>query len=406
MNTLLIVGAILFLGFLCAEIAKRFKLPAVTGYLVAGVLLNPSLFHIIPANFNKHTDIVTNLALCFITFSIGGTLLYSKVKTLGRGILYITIFEAECAFIAVVLGFLIVAPHFVHVNGATMLTFFLPLSLLVGSLASPTDPTAALAVTHEYQAQGEVTSTILGVAAFDDALGIMNYSIAVILAQSLITHQAFSVYASFITPLIVICGSLALGVLFGFVLNYIICAFYKEGEGSLIVIVFALLALCFGAAHFFVFDELLSTMTMGVIVVNFCAKREEIFQLLERYTEELIFVLFFTLSGMQLNFAVLSKVIILVVFFSVFRFVGKVAGTAIGAFIAKSDAKVRKYVAGGLIPQGGIVIGLALMMKQNPAFAGISENVICLIIGTTIVHEFIGPIFAKMALVKAGEIKA
>lgn len=406
MNSLLIIGVIVFFGFLCGEAAKRFKLPTVTGYLVAGVLLNPGLFHIIPADFTRHTDIATNLALCFITFSIGGTLFYPQVKALGKGILFITIFEAECAFLAVVLGFLIVAPHVVHVSGATMLGFFLPLSLLVGALASPTDPTAALAVTHEYDARGEVTSTILGVAAFDDALGIMNYSIAVILAQSLITHQAFSVYSSFGKPILVIIGSLSIGVLFGFGFNRVTSIFEKETEGFLIVIVFALLTICFGVAHFFGFDELLSTMMMGVTVVNFNGKREKIFQLLERYTEQLIFVIFFTLSGMQLDFSILSKVLLLIIFFAVFRFSGKVAGTAIGAVLAKSDARVRKFVAGGLIPQGGIVIGLALMMKQNPAFGVIADNVIALIIGTTIIHEFIGPIFAKMSLVKAGEIKA
>jgi Kef-type K+ transport system membrane component KefB len=164
------------------------------------------------------------------------------------------------------------------------------------------------------------------------------------------------------------------------------------------------LSLCFGTATALGVDELLSTMVLGIYVTNFNPKRNIIFKILERYTEGLIFVLFFTLSSMQLNFSVLFTYIILVVFFVIFRTIGKVLGTVTGAALAESPANVRKYTAGGLIPQGGIVVGLALLIKQNMAFDKISDIIISIVIGATVVHELIGPVLSKMALKKAGEI--
>jgi len=144
---------------------------------------------------------------------------------------------------------------------------------------------------------------------------------------------------------------------------------------------------------------------MGTIVVNYNPKREQIFQVLERYTEQLIFILFFTLSGMHLNFSVLSTYLFLMLFFVLFRAIGKVSGTMLGANLSKSSALVKRYTAGGLIPQGGIVIGLALLIKQNHAFDAISDIIISVIVGATIVHEIIGPVLAKTMLKKAGELE-
>ena len=405
MQSPLIVGIIVLTGFIFGEIASKSKLPKVTGYILAGILLNPGLFKIVPRDFIVHTDLVTNIALSFITFSVGGTLFYPHVKRLGKGILYITLFEAECAFLSVIFGFLLITPLFIHLPDATWAATFIPISLLIGSLASPTDPTATLAVIHEYKAQGNVSSTIMGIAAFDDALGIINYSIAIALARIFILHNEFNLYNSFMHPLIVIVGALLLGICFGLFFNLITQLIKKETEGVFIVVILALLSLCFGAAKLIGFDELLATMMMGIIVVNYNPRRKKIFKMLERYTEELIFVLFFTISGMHLKFSVLLTSYVLIVLFVVFRTIGKFAGTIAGAQLAQSSAAIKKYVAGGLIPQGGIVIGLALMIKQIHAFDALSDIIISVIVGATIIHELIGPVASKIALRRAGEIR-
>lgn len=405
MQFILILGIIIITGFLFGEIVTKIKLPKVTGYILAGILLNPDLFNFIPENFIDHTSLITNISLSIITFSVGGTLLYSQIKKLGRGIFFITLFEAEFALLSVFTCFLVITPFFIHFPDATLFTIFIPISLIIGSLALPTDPSATLAVMHEYKAKGDVSSTIMGVAAFDDALGIINYSLAISIAGAFTFHEGFSLYSSILTPLIMIGGAIILGIIFGFIFNAITLIITKDTEGALIVCIFGLLLLCFGMATLIGVDELLSTMTMGVIVVNYNLKRNKIFKLLEQYTEELIFVLFFTISGMHLNFSILSTSYILVLFFVISRAIGKISGTIVGASISKSSTTVKKYTASGLIPQGGIVIGLALMLKQNHAFDSISDVIITIIIGATIIHELIGPVLAKMALKKAGEIK-
>ncbi len=404
MSPLLLIGITIFGGFVGGEVAKRLGLPKVTGYILAGVLLNPEILGIIPKDFPKHTNVVASIALGFITFSVGGTLLFSRIRKMGKSILTITVFEAEAAFLVTAVGIALVVPFLVRGDGSSWLTTYIPIALLMGCLASPTDPSATLAVVHQYRAQGEVTSTILGVTALDDVTGIMNYSIAIALSQILIMHEKLNLSSAILTPAGEILGAVLLGIAFGLAFNLLTRILRRETEGAIIVAVLAMLTLCFGAATSIGVDELLATMTMGLVVVNYNALSEKIFKVLERYTEELVFVLFFTLSGMNLDFSVLVRNLLLVFFFVVFRSCGKVAGATAGAALAHSPAKVKKYVAGGLIPQGGIVVGLALLMKQNHAIAGIADIVISVIIGATIIHELIGPITSKMAIRAAGEI--
>lgn len=404
MQPILTIGIIIFVGFIFGEIATKIKLPKVTGYILAGILLNPEISKIIPQNFLEHTNFVTNISLAFITFSVGGTLYFPKVKKMGKRIVLITLFEAEFAFFSIIAVFLLLAPILLNMPNATYSLIFIPLSLLLGSLASPTDPSATLAVEHEYKAKGEVTSTIMSVAAFDDILGIINYSIAVAVAGIFILNQSFS-FNSISQPLIDIFGGILLGTAFSLFFNWLTKFIEKETEGIFIVVIFSLLALCYSAADYLGVDKLLSTMTMGAVVVNYNEKQKMIFGMIERYTEELIFVLFFTVSSMQLNLSVLLSNYLLIFIFVIFRAIGKFLGTSLAATISKAPAKVKKYAAGGLIPQGGIVIGLALLLKQNPEFDSISLIIINIIIGATTIHEIIGPISAKIALRKSNEIQ-
>jgi len=404
MSAVLTVGIVILCGFVCGEVAKKIGLPKVTGFIIAGILLNPSLLHVVPEDFTQHTDLVTNIALAFITFSVGGTLYYGRVKKLGRSILTITLFEAEFAFLVSTAGLLVLAPLIVGGTGTSWTATFIPLALLLGCLASPTDPSATLAVTHEYKAKGPVSSTILGVTAFDDVLGIINFSIATAIAHILVTHEGLSITSSVVHPLGSIFGAVLCGTLFGLAFNTVTYLIRRETEGALIVVVLAMLALTFGVARWAGADELLATMTMGAVVVNFNARRQKIFRMLERYTEELIFVLFFTLSGMQLDFSALANNLLLVLFLVVFRGIGKTLGAVTGATLSGAPKKVKHFVAGGLIPQGGIVVGLALLMKQQPAFSQLSSIVISVVIGATVIHELIGPIVSKLAIKAAGEI--
>jgi len=406
MDTTLIIGIVLFSGFVLGELAQRLMLPRVTGYIIAGILLNPQIAWFMPRDITSHTAFITNFALSFITFSIGGSLIYTHIKKLGRSIVSITFFEAEITFLVVALAVAFSLPFLAHNAHGDFLHTFLPLGLIIGALASPTDPTGTLAVKHQYKSEGDVTSTILGVSAFDDALGLMNFSVAAVVAQVLVLHQSFSVTNSLGKPLIQIGGAFIVGALFGFLFNFIGKIIRKDTEGVLIVMLFSLLGLCYGLTHLAGFDELLATMTMGIVVTNFNKQRDRVFEILERYTEEMIFVLFFTLSGMYLNFGILATTGIGVALYAVSRTIGKFSGTYIGAVIGKSPKLVKRYTAFGLIPSGGIIVGLALMLKQNPAFDSFADVVINVIIGATVIHELIGPILVQIAFKKSGEVGA
>ncbi len=404
MSIEIILGLILITGFIFAEVFKKMGFPKVTGYILAGVFLNPELTGIIPADFSKNSEFVIHIALSFITFSVGGALLKSRIKSLGKSILTITFFEAQTALLFVVLGFLVFL-QFYHMPELASFPAILAFSILISIFASPTDPSATLAVQKEYNAKGKITSIIMGVAAFDDVLGIMNFSLFTAVALSVIGDGDIDMVKSVMDPVISIGGAILLGIASGFILKLVTKMLTGETDGLLIVVISGFLIAIFGIADWLHVDELLSTMTFGAVVVNYSSLQEKIFRLLERYTDELIFLLFFTLSGMHLNFSTLGPSMILILFFVILRAMGKFTGTYIGGSISHEDSKVKKLTAFGLIPQGGIVIGMALLLKGKPAFSDMADIIISIVIGATIIHEIIGPVFAKYALKKAGEIK-
>jgi Kef-type K+ transport system membrane component KefB len=404
MNTLLIFGALLFLGLFLGSLAKRIGLPKITGYLVAGVLLSPKIFPLVPDNFVQHTAVITNIALAFVTFMVGGTLHWQTLKKQGKAITMITLLEAECAFILVAAGFI----AFFHVSGShsgvVTAASIIPLSILLAALASPTDPTATLAVADEYHARGEVSSTIMSVAAFDDVLCVINFSIALVIARICLAGKGFDIQAVLLNPAYEIFGGILTGIIGGILLNLITPHVRKQTKSTGIALVFAMLALVFGVNQYLGTEEVLGTMSLGCVVTNFSKYQEEIFETLENYLEDFVFVIFFTISGMHLDFSVLKTALFLVIIFILLRAAGKLFGTWLGATISHASPNVRKYTAFGLLPQGGIVVGLALMLQANPTYTPISKMLVSIVIGATVFHELLGPALAKYGLRKSGEI--
>ncbi|KPJ66579.1 hypothetical protein AMJ44_08200 [candidate division WOR-1 bacterium DG_54_3] len=396
MGPLFNLGIILLFGYLGGLIAERLKLPRIVGYILIGILLEPSVLGILPADFISNSIIANNFALAIITFSIGSSLALSKIRQLGKSILWITVFEAEFAFILVAIGMALV------MGGGTFWQS-LPLALLIAALASPTDPTAILAVVHEYRADGPVTRTLMGVAASDDALGIMNFSLATAFASALLLGGSYlTLNATILHPLLIILGSILIGVVLGIILSML--AKIIDNPGALIAIVFGMLCACFGATRYFGLDELLSTMTVGIAFVNLSRKSGEVFSLISSYFEEMIFIIFFVLAGAHLRFDTLASNWVWVLAFVILRTAGKFSGTFLGSKIAGAEPKVKKFAAYGLLPQGGIVVGLALLARQDPHFQAFGTVLVSLILGTTVIHEFLGPIFTKFAISRAGEM--
>ena len=365
--------------------------------------MEPSFLGIVPEKFIENSNSISNFALCIITYAIGGSLQFSRLRKLGKTILCMTLLEAEIAFFMVFLGLLFALPLISQYAGVPIKPeYYLPLALLAGALASPTDPTAALAVKEEYKAEGPVTTTILGIAAFDDATGIINFSIASAIGIMFLGKSSGGISSALIHPAVLISLSVLTGGVFGGFLLKI--AERVKDKGVLIVLIFGSLFACFGIAQMLGLDELLSTMVLGCVISNFAKDRDKFFISVRDYFEEIIFVIFFVLAGAHLNLMVLKNSLWIVVVFVILRALGKFIGTFLGGMISDAPAKVKKYTAFGLIPQGGIVVGLALLVRQDPKFSEISLFLLNIVLGTTVFHEFIGPLLAKRALKKAGEI--
>jgi Kef-type K+ transport system membrane component KefB len=402
MNLLLETGIVVIVGFLFGEIASIIKLPKISGYIIAGILLIPELTHILPEGYADKTSPLINIALSFITFSIGGSLSISKIRSSGKLILFSTLSEALFAYFFTCV-FIFVWGYFI-LDQFSSWNIALAVSLLLASLAAPTDPSATLAVRNEYHAKGAVSLTILGIAAFDDIMGIILYTLTFTVAKLLLGSDGASITDSLQELTINIGGAILLGIAFGLVFNLFVRLFQKEKEGALIVVITGMLLLCYGSAKLLQIDELLSTMTLGAVVVNFNVKQATIFKIIERYTDELIFVVFFTLSGLHLDISVLSSGILLIAIYIIGRGLGKYSGIFVATSILKAPSKIKKYTAGGLFPQGGIVIGLALLLSKEEAFSKYSTLIIGIVIGAAVIHEIFGPLIAKYSLYKAGEI--
>ncbi len=405
MSVELTIGLILISGFIFAEIFKRLGFPKVTGYILAGIFLNPQLFHILPPDFSKNTDVVVNIALAFITFSVGGTLKWDTIKKSGKSIMYITVFEAETAFLLVAISFFVVGYFFVHLPVFGTVAASVAFALLIAVFASPTDPSATLAVIEEYKTKGPVSRMVMGVAAFDDTVGILNFSIFTAIAISVMGAGGTGWEHAILTPLYSIFGAIALGILIGFLLNLANKILTRETEGTLFVVISTFVVFSFGIAKLVHVDMLLTSMTFGAFVVNFNPLQKKIFFILENYTNELIFLLFFTISATSLDFHVLATSWPLIIVFVIFRALGKYSGTYIGGFFANTSPLIKKYTAFGLLPQGGIVIGMSLMIKNMNGIGVFSDMIISIVIGATIIHEILGPLSSKYGLQKAGEIK-
>lgn len=403
MNGILATGLVIMLGYVLGELVRKFGLPRVSGYIVAGLLLNPRITGFVSISFVDSMGTITDLSLAILTFAIGGTLAFGPLKELGKKILFIALGEAQLSAFLVTVGCLVTLP-FLLPEAGNFWTMTAPLAVLLGSLASPTDPSATLAVVRQYKAKGMVTFSIMASAALDDALGILNYSLGIVVAVVLITHHVEGV-STILDPLIGVGGALGLGFVSGLAFRYAPKWLQGENDGLQIALLLGTLGLCYGVSAMLDLDQLLATMAMGMTVVNTARRQERhhVFHLLEESVEPIVFIVFFTVSGMLLDIEVLIQYLPVVLLFVFFRTIGKLVGANLGARLGKASRNVRRYTGWGLIPQGGIVIGLALLVQQEPALAPISHILLNVIIGATVIHELIGPFTAKLAIMKSGE---
>ncbi len=404
MDVFLIFGLLLFVAYISGLFIDKVGLPRILGYMITGIIFNSNNFDFISPDFTEMTRPIMEICLAFIAFEVGGELKWDKIKNHENEIISITFLASLLPYLLIVAGILtfnLFFPEYISF-GFSELFFF---ALLLGALASPTAPAATLAVMHQYRAKGDVSDTILGVVALDDVLGIIIFSITLAIAPFFIESSNEVISGShFYNALYKIFFAILIGTVLAFAIKIIGKLLNIKGEEEWVVIIFSIIILCVGLTKHFNVDELLAYMTIGVVVVNICKKEKAIFNITERYTENLVFLIFFLLSGMHLDIYVIPMALPLIVLFVVMRALGKYLGVYTGASLVNANKNVRKYTAGGLLPQAGIAIGLVLSIYEQKGFEEISGLLLTIIMGATVINEIIGPVIAKYSLKKSGEI--
>lgn len=390
MHMLFNLAVILFAGMVTAKLLSRFKLPNVTGYLIAGLIIGPSILGIIPKEGVDKLSIISEAALSFIAYSIGSEFNIGNLKRVGKGVIVVTVFEALTAvlFVDLVMIFILKQP--------------IPFSLVLGAIAAATAPAATLMVVRQYKAKGPVVSTLLPVVAIDDAVGIIAFGISMTIAKALVnSSNKISVTRILFIPLLEIFFALLIGFLMGILLTYL--SKRVKGEDSLLSLVIATLFATAGLAISLDLSSLLACMMVGATLTNLDPNNKRAFTTVERFTPPIL-ISFFTIAGVQLDISILKQVGMLGLVYIVVRVIGKMLGAFVGAKISKFPDTVQKYLGFTLIPQAGVAIGLS-MIAQNTLPSPYGAQVRTITLAATVIYELVGPMITKQALIRAGEIE-
>ena len=374
-------------GFLMTRITKRLKLPNVTAYILAGIILGPFCLNLVPGKVIGGMSFIADIALAFIAFSTGEFFKLSALKKNGAKTVVITVLEAFLASVLVFCVFFL------------LLRLEFNFSIVLAALAAATAPASTVMTIRQTGAKGDFVDTLLQVVALDDVVGLVAYSIAVsvAVASSTGTFELLSV----IKPLLLNLLVFALGGGFGFVLKWML--FKRSTDNRLIVAVALLFSFC-GICALLDVSPLLGCMAMGMVYIN-ATDDERLFKQLNYFSPPIL-LLFFVRSGLNFDLSALVNtsdiiggvplILIGVVYFIV-RIAGKYAGAYIGCLITKKDRSVRNYLGLALIPQAGVAIGLAAMGARALG-GGAGTALETIILASSVLYELIGPACAKLSL--------
>ena len=423
-NYLLLTGLLVVIGFYIGNIARRFRLPSLIGFMIMGVFLGPSVLHLFSEASLYNLTFVTQIALGFVALTIGAELSIASLRQLGSGIISIILVGSFMAFLIVALA-------------VYALTRSLPAALLFGAVAPASAPAGTVAVIQEYRAKGPLTKALYAVVGFDDGLAILIFGFAAAFAKNWLfgTLNVLKPAGGFLAviggPALEIVGSIVLGIILGFIFTWLIQRL--RATAQMLIITFGIVLIATGISLHFHLSLILTNMFIGFVLVN--TRREAFVHRVMRPTREimpLLFVLFFGLAGAHLQIGALPKLGLIGIVYVLARSLGKIGGARLGAEFGKVPEKVKKYIGFGILSQAGVAIGLALIIRHefvelckmpevaeavknyaaahittsrflfDPLF--ISAAVITTITATCIIFEIIGPILTKFALSKAGEI--
>lgn len=385
-NSMFIQCSIIFItGLIFSKLAKMVKLPAVTGYLVGGLLLGPFVLNFVTIESVDTLAIFSDIALAFIAFNIGSEFKLSYFKKVGMAPIVIACFESLFAVLFVLIVLLLTNHE-------------LRFSLMLSAIAAATAPAATIMVIKQYRANGPVTKTLLSVVAIDDATALILFGFALAITNSL-SNGSGNLLMMLLSPIIEVVVSVIIGTVMGLILSYAI-RFYKDDLRVPLII--ATLLLTLGISAIFDASSLLVCMVLGAIFCNLSNEADKTMNIIDGITPSL-FMMFFVLSGAELNVYILPSIGLVGIIYVVFRIVGKYAGAYVGAKLSKASENVCRYIGPCLIPQAGVAIGLSLVAQSMlPEFG---STIRAVILCGTLIYELIGPFVTKKTLIMAKEIK-
>lgn len=388
MTIVLYLSLAMVVALLMTRVTRLVRLPNVTAYLIAGVLIGPGVLNLLNSDSIGTLSVLTSVSLGFIAFSIGDEFKLSTLKQIGSQAMIITLFEALGAIVLV--------------DCITVALGFPPaMCITLGALAASTAPAATLMVVRQYKADGPLTRMLLPVVAADDAIGLIAYSISINVAIALAQHESLNIVSTFLIPLVQIAVALLSGALIGFAaaLSH---RFFRSHTNRMSIAIAGVFA-CTALADQFGLSSLLMCMAMGAVYVNLRDDAERVLGCVDDWTYPL-FMLFFVISGASLDIGSLPKVGLLGLVYIVTRFGGKWVGSYLGSTLTHQPDVIRQNIGFALMPQAGVAIGMAtLAAAQLP---GYGTQVQTVILAGTLVYELIGPLSAKFALSRAHEIHA
>ncbi len=417
MEILLPLAIALLGGLLLSRLVKLLNLPAVTAYLVAGILIGPFLLGKLGATWNiplgftsedhvETFDLFGKVALGFIAFSIGNEFRLEQLKKIGKQATIVGIIQA--VFTTLLVDAALIGLHFIIPK-----QFPIEAAIILGAIASATAPAATLMVVKQYKAKGPVTNMLLPVVALDDAVGLILFAISFGIAKAIGSSDP-NLISILVEPIVEIVASLSLGALLGWLFSFCERFFHSRSKRLAVSVAFVLMAIAIctlenihiGPVHVH-FSSLLTCMMLGTIFCNICDFSEELMDRLDRWTAPL-FIIFFVLSGAELQLdKLLDLTIVLIgVVYLIFRSAGKYTGALLSSKWAKCDDNIVKYLGITLLPQAGVALGMADMVKDYAGFEGtnIATIVMSITLFAVLIYELVGPTLTKIALTKAGDI--
>ena len=412
METLLSISVAMFAGLMMSRVVKPLKLPAVTGYLIAGLLIGPFVLGALGMDGLGFTSlkkveglkIISEVALGFIAFDIGNEFRLSQLKAIGKKATVIAVIQALSATVLVDGSILIL--HLLMPDKITV-----PVALTLGAVATATAPAATLMVVNQYKAKGPLVDILLPIVALDDAVGLIVFAVSFGIAKSLSSGVAISIISVLINPMLEVVGSFALGTILGLIYTFVEKFFHSRSKRLSVAITFVILAVALsklemrfpGSELEIGFSPLLVCMMLATIFCNICPSSEELMAKTERWTAPL-FILFFVLSGAELDLSVFKSgaVVLVGVVYIIFRSTGKILGATFSSKLMKCEPTVQKYLGITLLPQAGVALGMSIQVAAELGQEG--AIIRSIILFSVLIYELVGPLLTKIALTKAGEI--